>query len=445
MKYLFKILSILFVILFIETSCKKTEKLPNIVFIMADDMGYECLGCNGSTEYKTPHLDRLAENGIRFEHCYSQPLCTPSRVKIMTGQYNYRNYEDFGYLNPNQKTFANYLKEAGYSTCIAGKWQLNGLNRNNPGNQDVNRPYHFGFDEYCLWQLHHKKNEGERYANPLITQNGVDLPRNAESYGPQIFSDYVTDFIRRKAGTPFFIYYPMVLVHDPFVPTPGSAEWIDSSRRYEKDTAYFADMMEYADKIIGNIEEVLKENGLWENTLFIFIGDNGTNRNIISKTTYGMVNGGKGLSLNTGNHVPLIVSWPKKIGDARIVNSIISFADFLPTFCEIAGISKDSYQTDGKSLLPLFTDNNPVQEEIFIHYSPRWGGMEHHRWVMNNAYKLYRDGRFYCTTNDTLEEQPLIALTQSESELKNKFQIILDEKEAEFSFALNDTAFKINH
>ncbi|MDX1285873.1 MAG: sulfatase-like hydrolase/transferase, partial [Draconibacterium sp.] len=82
----------------------------------------------------------------------------------MTGKYNYRNYEDFGYLNPNQKTFGNLLQDAGYATCVAGKWQLNGINRNNPNNQDVNRPYQFGFDEYCLWQLHHPKKHGERFS-----------------------------------------------------------------------------------------------------------------------------------------------------------------------------------------------------------------------------------------------------------------------------------------
>ncbi len=431
--------------IFILFSCKKSEQLPNIVLIMADDMGYECLGCNGSTEYETPNLDRLANFGIRFENCYSQPLCTPSRVKIMTGQYNFRNYEDFGYLNPNQKTFANYLKEAGYSTCISGKWQLNGLNRNNPDNQDVNRPHHFGFDEYCLWQLNHERSEGERYANPLITQNGIDLPRNSESYGPQIFSDFVIDFIRRKAGKPFFVYYPMVLVHDPFVPTPDSPEWKNSSRRYEKDTAYFADMVAYADKMAGKIENELKKNGLWENTLFIFTGDNGTNRNIISKTNYANVAGGKGLSLNTGNHVPLIVSFPGNNKNKRVEKTLISFADFLPTFCEVAGISKENYKSDGNSFLPLITGNKTVQDEIFIHYSPRWGTFKHNRWVMNEKYKLYRDGKFYNTEKDTLETNPLNRFTETELELKTRFQEILDERESEFSFFLNDTAYHIGH
>ncbi len=93
-----------------QSISSKSKELPNIVLIMADDMGYESLGCNGSTEYKTPNLDKLAQEGVRFEHCYSQPLCTPSRVKIMTGKYNFKNYEDFGYLNPNQQTFGNLLK-----------------------------------------------------------------------------------------------------------------------------------------------------------------------------------------------------------------------------------------------------------------------------------------------------------------------------------------------
>lgn len=437
-----KILFIILLILTSNISSKKTEQLPNIVLIMADDMGYECLGVNGSTEYKTPNLDRLASEGIRFEHCYSQPLCTPSRVKIMTGQFNYRNYEDFGYLNPNQKTFGNLLKDAGYATCIAGKWQLNGLNKNNEGNQDVNRPFHFGFDEYCLWQLHHQKKDGERYADPLITQNGKDLPRNSELYGPQIFADFISDFIDRKAGKPFFVYYPMVLVHDPFVPTPDSPEWLDSSRRYENDTAYFADMMAYTDKIIGQLEASLREKGVWENTLFIFTADNGTNVSIVSSTNYATVKGGKGSSKNTGNHEPFIVSWPKKMAGKRVSESLISFADVLPTLCEAAGIEPSKYVTDGKSILRAITGNNEIQDEIFIHYSPRWGNFKSNRWVMNGGYKLYRDGSFFNTTTDTLEKQPLLILSEKEQLIKMKFQSVLDEREKEFPFHLNDTVFK---
>ncbi len=428
------------------SSCEKKEKLPNIVLIMADDMGYECLGCYGSTEYQTPNLDRLAAEGIRFEHCYSQPLCTPSRVKIMTGQYNFRNYEDFGYLNPNQKTFANLLKDAGYATCIAGKWQLNGLNRNNPGNQDVNRPYHFGFDEYCLWQLHHQKKDGERYAEPLITQNGKDLPGESDSYGPQIFADYICDFIDRKADNPFFVYYPMALVHDPFVPTPESPEWTDISRRYENDTAFFAEMVAYTDKIIGQIEAKLRENRVLDNTIFIFTGDNGTGRAVYSSTVSGIVRGGKGLTINTGNHVPLIVSWPAKMKGKRVTKALVSFADFLPTFCEVAGINPELHSNDGKSLLPVILgEKEKVQDEIFIHYSPRWGNSGHNRWVMNQEYKLYRDGRFYSTVTDPGEKNPLTNLSEEEKILKEGFQNVLNEKENLVPFHMNDTSYNLIH
>ena len=103
-----------------------SKQKPNIIMIMADDVGYECFGCYGSTQYNTPNLDRMAANGIRFDHSYSQPLCTPSRVKIVTGQSNARNYSAFSILNRDQRTFGHALKEAGYQTMVAGKWQLLG-------------------------------------------------------------------------------------------------------------------------------------------------------------------------------------------------------------------------------------------------------------------------------------------------------------------------------
>jgi len=429
---------------FINPGCQaQTSDLPNIVLIMADDMGYECVGANGNTEYQTPNLDRLATNGIRFEHCYSQPLCTPSRVKIMTGKFNFRNYENFEYLNPNQKTFANLLKDAGYATCIAGKWQLNGIHYNYPGNQDLNRPKHFGFDEYSLWQLNHSKSEGERYSNPLITQNGEDLPRDKDAYGPQIFADFISDFINRKAGQPFFIYYPMVLVHTPFVPTPDSPEWADPSRRYENDVTYFADMMAYTDKIVGQIEAKLREKGVWENTLFIFTTDNGTANGVISNTEKGKIVGAKGKTINTGNHVPMVITWPKMNNRGRVFEGAVDFADVLPTLADVAGIEPSTYVTDGKSFLNILKgDNRRIgKDEIFIHYSPRWLSMRrlHNRWVMDGEYKLYKDGRFYNTVNDPDEKNVITSkLSKNEEIIMKKFQAILKEKEHDFPFEWND-------
>lgn len=428
-----------------STEEKTSNAQPNIILIMADDMGYECLGVNGSTEYSTPNLDRLAAEGIRFTNCYSQPLCTPSRVKIMTGKHNFRNYEDFGYLNPKEITFGNLLKAAGYKTCIAGKWQLNGLNMENPGNQDTERPYQFGFDEYCLWQLHHTRKEGERFANPLITQNGKDLPRDPDAYGPQIFTDYINDFIDRNAESPFFVYYPMALVHDPFVPTPDSPEWADPSRRYEKDTAYFADMMTYTDKLIGQIEAKLKEKGVWENTLLMFTADNGTHVSVKSDVVGGTVWGAKGKTINTGNHVPFIATWPNQIKQSKVFEGMIDFADFLPTLAEIANINPESFFTDGQSFLSILSGvSEKTKDQVFIHYSPRWGRRGHNRWVMNEEYKLYQDGRFIRTSVDPLEEQPLKRLNEEERSLRRTFEELLQKKETEVPFHMNDTTFLLN-
>ncbi len=178
--------------IFAKNLITNQSKLPNVFLVMADDFGYECLSCNGSLDYQTPHLDQLAQNEIRFTQCQAQPLGTPSRVKTMTGLHNFRNYEAFGYLNPNQRTFGHVLKDVGDTTCIVGKWQLNGIHRHRgpkSGWDDKNRPYQFGFHEYCLWQLTPEKNDGERDANPLIEQNGTGLTDLNDSYGPDIFTN----------------------------------------------------------------------------------------------------------------------------------------------------------------------------------------------------------------------------------------------------------------
>jgi len=437
------VLMVFMLALYPSANTDKHDKLPNIVLILVDDMGCECIGSYGCTEYKTPYIDRLSESGIKFEHCYSQPLSTPSRVKLMTGKYNFRNYEDFGFLNPNEKTFANLLKDAGYNTCIAGKWQLNGLNSLGVDNQNLLRPNQFGFDEYCLWQLRYKGSEGERYANPLITQNGHDLQVEEYDYGPDIFSNYIIDFIGRKAGEPFFVYYPMVLVHSPFVSTPDSPQWKDTSAHYVSDTANFAGMVNYMDKIVGKIAEKLKKEEVWENTMFIFTSDNGTGREIITSTLKGKIKGGKGMTLNTGNHVPLIVTWPKVIKQKDSYSGIIDFSDFFPTLADAAGIHPSSYNCDGDSFYKVLIGREKThhKEEIFIHYSPRWNGLPHNRWVMNNEYKLYQDGRFYNTYDDPEEKKPLENLTKSEAFLKRKFEAIIQTKETEFPFSWNNLQF----
>jgi len=419
MRYLFIFIT------FLLLSCAKKPDKPNVILIMADDMGYECLSMNGARHYQTPNLDRLARNGIRFNNTFSQPLCTPSRVKIMTGKYNYRNYEYFGYLNPDQKTFGNLMKEAGYKTCISGKWQLNGLSFERPGYEDVTRPNHFGFEEYCLWQLNRPRKDGERFANPLITQNGKELTGLEDAYGPDVFANYILDFIERNAATPFFVYYPMVLVHEPFVPTPDVPAWENPTLRYQKDTAYFKDMMAYTDKIIGKIERKLIELAIDEHTLLIFTADNGTDTHIVTHTDKGPYPGGKSYTTQRGIHVPMIASWPGKISKPTDYFGLIDFNDFYPTLAEIAGINVEEEHLDGRSFLSiLYGNNEEINSTSLIHYDPEWGktSQRRNRFVLDGQYKLYQNGDFYNYLTDIDERSVLEDLSSQQALIKKRFE-----------------------
>ncbi len=186
---------------------------PNLLVIMADDIGVECLGCYGSKIYETPHLDALAASGMRFEHAHSQPICTPSRVQIMTGIYNNRKHIRFGLLDPAATTFAHSLRDAGYQTCVVGKWQLG---------DGFDGPGHFGFDQYCLWQLTRRPS---RYPNPGLEIDGKEYDFKDGQFGPDLVTDYLCRFLEQNRERPFLAYYPMILAHWPFVPTPDHPDW----------------------------------------------------------------------------------------------------------------------------------------------------------------------------------------------------------------------------
>ncbi|HYO83199.1 MAG TPA: sulfatase-like hydrolase/transferase, partial [Bryobacteraceae bacterium] len=125
---------------------------PNVLLIMADDLGYECLGCNGGTSYRTPNLDRMARSGVRFTHAYAQPLCTPTRVQLMTGQHNFRNWRGFGLIDPSEKTFGHRMTELGYRTAIAGKWQFYSYEaKGSPRYRAGMLPDQSGFQQHLLW------------------------------------------------------------------------------------------------------------------------------------------------------------------------------------------------------------------------------------------------------------------------------------------------------
>jgi arylsulfatase A len=427
---LFNMLLFLFFSGTINASNQETRK-PNIVLLMADDMGYECLSANGCLSYDTPFLDELGTKGIRFNYAISQPLCTPSRVKIMTGKYNYRNYKAFGYLDENEKTFGNMLKEAGYQTCVVGKWQLNGVNTEFESSKEelLKRPQHFGFDEYCLWNF--LGASGNRFADPKLFQNGKELKGLEDKYGPDVVSDYAMDFMEKNKDKPFFVYYPMILTHSPFIPTPDSKEWRNKDLRLKGNKRFFKDMVEYTDKIVERLIAKIDELGLSENTIFIFTADNGTHFSLTTRTVDGPFPGGKGTMPDAGSHVPMVVYNPSKIKKGKDYNELFEFSDFLPTFADAAGIPTPE-GIDGKSFYPLFSgEKQEVRETVFVHYDPlKKGGNErwYGRFVRNKKYKLYSDKRFYNVSQDSREKNPisLEKLTQEEKKLVEIFQTELN-------------------
>ena len=401
---------------------------PNIVLMMADDMGYECVGANGSTFYQTPHLDRLARSGMRFEHCYSQPICTPSRNQIMTGRYNTRNYVRFGLLHPREITFGNVMKQAGYRTCVVGKWQLKG---------GVNGPRGFGFDEYCLWQLTRRPT---RYPNPGLEINGTEVDYRKGEYGPDLVSDYLVDFIKRHQQGPFFAYYPMILPHWPFQPTPDSADWDPQERkewpRRKWNRKHFREMVAYADKLVGKVDNTLRELGIRENTLLIFTCDNGTYKGITSPFRGKPVRGGKGSTPNAGTHVPMIASWPGTIPSGGVTQDLIDFSDLLPTLAEAGGgqLPTDR-KIDGRSFLPQLKGQpgNP-RDWVFCWYQrngKRDGNVK--RFARNQNYKLYHDGRFFHIPTDELEKRGLTPdqIDTTRAAVRDQLKAVIDTLYAE--------------
>jgi arylsulfatase A len=369
---------------------------PNVVLIMIDDFGYECVTANGGGSYKTPVMDQLAGSGVRFEQLHVQPLCTPTRVALMTGRINKHNYTHFGHLDPTQRTFGNLLRDAGYATCITGKWQLdNGLKG----------PAHFGFDEYCLWQLTRRPN---RYKNPGLEINGKELDYSKNEYGPDLVNDYALDFIQRQKEKSFFLYYPMMLTHAPFDPTPDSADYTVSKGKEGKGS-HFADMVAYADKLIGRLIAKIEELKLRENTIVLILGDNGTGKGTASRFQGRDVEGGKGSSTNWGTRVPGIGSWPGHFASGLVCRDIIDPSDFLPTICEVTGVNVPAaLKVDGKSFLPqLMGEKGSPRQAHYVWYNPNGGAEAKFEFAHDADYKLYADGRFFNVATDDREKLPI--------------------------------------
>ena len=402
MKFLIPTLTFLAMLTSVATDA---DKPINILLIMADDVGFECFSSYGSKEYSTPRLDALAKAGIRFENCHSTPLCTPSRVNLLSGKSNVFNYEDFGIYPKGEPTFAHHFKQSGYATALAGKWQL-------LTGEGGTHPNEAGFDTYCLWNT--PLTTRERYWNPSLEKDGALMDLPADRYGPDVCTDFLADFIKSCAetDTPFLAYYPMILVHDPFLPTPNSKD-----RDKTGDKKNFVDMVNYMDTLVGRLVDSLEANGLRDNTLIIFTTDNGTNKTLVSYFNGQPLPGGKGFTRDHGTHVPLIANCPGHIPANQVNRDLVAFSDFFPTMVEATGLPpKEISDADGVSFWPqCLGERGDPREWIYGYYFPhpyakRFNDSNNHpevRYARDQRYKLYDNGDLYDTQIDVMETEAI--------------------------------------
>lgn len=376
---------------------------PNIMFIMADDLGARTVKCYNSPYYsgiQTPNIDALAANGLRFETAWATPVCTPSRASLLTGRYGYRTgwtglptETVYGgtlppelILEGRHLSIGNIMKCAGYSTFVAGKWMLSGSTQN-----FSNQISTLGFDEHCIWPNTTSflpPNSGytgetgkvSRYWNPVYVKNGKYLPATANDYGPDMIQEFMLDCCKKskERNQPFFAYYTTTLPHDPYDSTP------DPNNPGKKIAGSLKASVEYLDYQVGRVVAELEANGMRENTIIIFCGDNGTHGE-----------GKWSLARESGARVPLIVNWPGHVRKG-VSRELMDFADLMPTFAEIAGASSilNGYTIDGKSIVPHFTDSTAIGKE-WIHYVYDGRGLRDKRWLLDgqNAFWDCGDSR----------------------------------------------------
>ena len=356
-------------------------KLPNIVLIFIDDMGYGDVGCFGATQYNTPNIDRLASTGMRFTNFYvAQAVSSASRAGLMTGCYSNR-VGISGALMPNSSIGINadeelipeLLSPRGYKNAIVGKWHL--------GDRYQFLPLQNGFQEYFglpysndMWPVNYdgkpatKDNNPIKFIKPpLPLIRGNEKIRVIETLDDQaqlttLYTEYAVDFINRNKKNPFFLYLAHSMVH---VPLAVSDKFKGKSKQ-----GLFGDVVMEIDWSVGEIMKALQKNGLTENTLVIFTSDNGPWLNFGNHAgSAGGLREGKESSWEGGQRVPCIMSWPAKIPSGEICNNIASTIDLLPTFCAITGSALPKKKIDGVHILSLLEGNfdaNP--RDVFYYY-----------------------------------------------------------------------------
>jgi len=395
------------------TAAEAASQKPNIIFILSDDLGIGGVSSYGADHFKTPNIDKLARSGIRFEHCYSSPICGPSRALLMTGRYAFRTgmtYNDTGpLLEPaNEIMMPKVLKPAGYVTAQVGKWAQLPL-----------QPGDWGFDDYLRF-----KGSGKYWntqpGNKTYTVNGTEVPLLDGEYLPDKMNDFVVNFITRHKDQPFYIYYAMSHVHQPILRTPDTKPGPSDKRTLYRDN------VAYMDKLVGKLIAELDRLNLREKTIVIFSSDNGTAPPFKWFCT---IDGGKQLSgckftmLECGALVPMIVNWPGTTPAGKVSDNLISFVDFFPTLAEVGGAKLPRGVTiDGRPFTPMLYGEplTSPRDWIFVMLDSLWYDRE-------LIWKLDQSGELFDMENAPFTEPLVPADTQNTGALaaRQRLQTIL--------------------
>jgi arylsulfatase A len=365
-KHLTAILCALCVLCGSSASAVAAEK-PNFIVILADDLGYGDLGCYGAKDVATPHLDRMAQEGVKFTSFYAAPVCSPTRASLMTGSIAQRvgiggvlfPRNNHG-LNPDEKTLPELLKEKSYATAIIGKWHL--------GNQDLFQPLNHGFDTWygtpasnsqgfdpaikkfapdCVFRDGYTREsilKLKEAPGPLVRDNVViEVPADQTQF-TQRYTREAVRFITAHKDKPFFLYLPHNMVH---IPLHASADFAGKSQR-----GIYGDAIQELDWSAGEILKSLKELGLDDKTLVIFVSDNGPH--LGGGASAGPLRGEKGTCFEGGVRVPCILRWPGKIPAGHVTDEPATIMDLLPTLTKLAGGNIPTDRViDGKDIGPL--------------------------------------------------------------------------------------------
>ncbi len=397
--------------LFLQCTPKETIEKPNIIFIMADDLGYADLGCYGQKKIKTPNIDKLAANGMRFTQCYAgATICAPSRSVLMTGQHTghtrirgnmckyggtvgHKGNREVRRMNllKEDVTVASVMQTAGYRTCLAGKWHIGGFN---PDAGPLDR----GFDEFYGALTYSGREHGPAYWPRKWFHNRemveVTGNQNGEKgyYRTDLNTDRSISFIKKNLNRPFFLYLAYSNPHSPFdAPNTKAYDHED----WPEEEKLYASMVDNLDRNVGKLVQALKDSGLEKKTLVLFCSDNGPRSEPSEVQTRvsdffdsnGPLQGYKRDLYEGGIRVPMIAYWPDKVPKDTVSDAIWYFADVLPTAADLAGATAPD-NIDGVSMVPSLMDPKTLPKERYLYWEFFEGGFQQAaRW---NQWKAIR-------------------------------------------------------